>query len=182
MATKKPDETVVEEADDGSIIVDGEEALGPPTGKSFLPVKARFKTEDLAEINSFEDLHKIAASLGEEIVDSSDVGSGFVVVDKDRLVNRRLMILDWKESFGGKFGNAFMSVNAMLEHPINVEGRQVVKVVFTDGSSGIAAALRAFSKKYGRTGFIDCPNGLRASTYTTQDENGRDVESTTYYF
>lgn len=88
------------------------------------------------------------------------------VFDKDKLVGRPFVIVDWEDE-PGEYGMV-ATINIVIgDKPL----------FFKDGSTGVYQQLKAMRDK-GVTQWIDCPKGLRVSTYKNRYNN---EDSKTYY-
>lgn len=126
----------------------------------------RVSTEQYAGIQSFEDaLNVVNDVFGGEVVDASDLGDGFALVeDKDALVKVPFVVLaasfsegDYKREDGTV--GTFVSIRLVTE-----DGR---KLVMNDGSTGIHDQIKMLHQQRPETigKPILCRNGLRVSEY-----------------
>ena len=143
----------------------------------------RIDDEDLASITSIEDAVRILDSYDAPIEDFSDYGTGFEILEnKDQLVDKPILILEWRFNPSKEFGGEFVSAVVMT--------RKGEKFIINDGGTGIARQLRAVTNRRVAKGHptptkgLTVEKGLRKSTYTTViNINGEDkeIEGTTYY-
>lgn len=138
----------------------------------------------LSEVSDFASALQTLADAGVINESISDYGTGFTVVDKNRLVNVPFVIMEWRFN-EGDFKN---------ENGENVEFVSVAVVtkngdkwVINDGGTGIAEQLRSVTrkrveKKHGtpQNGLL-VPAGLVRSDYTFVDAKGIEQPGTTYY-
>jgi hypothetical protein len=92
-------------------------------------------------------------------------------VEKNTLVGKPFAIHEFTIR-GGDYGE-FVTVFAVTE-----DGQ---RIVFSDGSTGIAAQLLKLAKEENVMGGISVLKGLRVSNYTYKDEKGVDKPAATYY-
>jgi hypothetical protein len=140
---------------------------------------AVFSTDDLREIDTFDAALALVQSEFGDVADATEeLGDGFALVkDKDELVGKPMILIEW--SFRpGDFGT-FVSIRAMVRES-NGTAR---KVVFNDGSTGIADMLADWTKRHdGRNGGMVVPKGLRVSTYMYEDpKDGSKRPAKTFY-
>lgn len=143
-------------------------ALGGEVVKSSAGPMAVFDTEQLGAIDSFEAAMALAETQFDGIIFAHEqpvLGDGFKVAtedDKRRLIKVPLLLLDWtfRES---DFGS---SQDWVLIHAIQRgENGEAIKWVISDGGTGIAKDLQAFTEKTGRAGGMLVKNGLLESKY-----------------
>jgi hypothetical protein len=129
--------------------------------------------DDLASINSFDDLATAMAENNVTGVDVSDFGTGYAVLeDKGRLVGVEFAILDWRFSVGD-FGDMVTC------YVLTKSGE---KWIVNDGSTGIREQMAAIQTRMGgRKAPIRCPKGLTVSEYTYEDAKGEKRPAKTYY-
>lgn len=119
-----------------------------------------------------ENLEQYFAAQGIEITDQSAFGSGFTLLkEKDQLVSKPFIIVEWRFSLGdhGEFVSALVMTNSGDKFVIN------------DGSTGIYAQLRSITDETGKTHAHVVRNGLVRSDYEYVDNNGEKHPATTYY-
>lgn len=148
----------------------------------------RFSDTELAEITSIADVNALFQQYGISAETIANYGTGFAVVDKATLVNKRLMILEWHFYDSDKGSGDMCTV-----HAFTAEGD---KVIFNDGSSGVREQLRNVMNVRVKNGVPEANacralianNGLMARTYQRRDDNnelmfedGKPVTATTYY-
>jgi hypothetical protein len=114
-------------------------------------------------------------------VEAFDGGSEWTLIgDKADLVGVPFIIamLRWndvKNKSGQPTGKQFVSVMAYTKD----EGK---KIVFNDGSTGVAQQLSTYVAKHDRDTGILCDKGLRVSEYDYEDpETGITTRAKTYY-
>jgi len=144
------------------------------TGKELAPT--HFSKDELSAIDDFDAAIALAIGAYGDIVDAGDdilFGDGFKVatdkVKRNRLCDTPLLFLDWafKES---EFDPEREWVVAHVVQ--RLENGGVAKWVITDGGTGIARDLRAYTDKTGRDGGVLFNEGLRVSDYLTDAETG----------
>lgn len=170
------DETKVETADDGSVIVDGEVVLDPPSpdyveGSSDLPVTANIKAVDAMDFAEFK-----AYLRANDIEQVEFQGSDWTIEDKAKLLDLPFIIAGAMFHKGNKGARGFVAVRAYKE-----DGS---KIVFVDGGTGIRDQIEAFVAKNGPDAMIGkvCRHGLRVSRYDYVDKDtGETSEAETYY-
>ena len=98
----------------------------------------RFTDDQLAEIQSFNDLSALFDAEGVTVDSLEDYGTGFEVVEsKDQLIGKPFIILEWRFN-DGDYG---VFVSALL---VTEDNR---KMILNDGSSGIRAQLESVTKR-----------------------------------
>lgn len=160
--------------------VDG---LAPDYNPAYAATALDRSNPDLREVlftsgNPVASLDEYLKSEGLELGDTSELG-GLRVVKKDKLVNRPFIIVDWKITIGKKFGqDTYYAVVYCIDRfaPPHQQA-----FIFTDSGTGICKGLRLYQERNNRTRMFDCPEGLTASTYLTEDEDGNEIEATTYH-
>ena len=153
-----------------------------------LAVAPKFTDDELSVLDSFEAAIQLFAEKGLSVDSVTDYGHGFSLLttgEKTNLVGKPMILVEWTFNDSSKFADAdgvaaeFVSVFAILK-----TGQ---KVIFNDGSTGIAAQLKGVTEKRVREGHksptqgLIVPMGLVASTYPYTDDKGRTSEATTYY-
>jgi len=143
-----------------------------------------FDLDTLASITSAEDVQKLFESAGLALTSASDLGDGFALTEKDRLVGTPFIALQWKEHMGD-FG-PFVAVHVVTRDAVDGQS----KFVFVDGSSGIREQLAYLQDKTKRNGGLVCNKGLRTSEYlfcetckgaVKQPHEHQTKPATTYY-
>ena len=107
----------------------------------------------------------------------TDLPSDWDLVDKATLVGKPFIIYSFTLR-DGDFGRPYVSVNAVLEG--SSPGAPVSRVVFNDGSTGIAAQLKEMAAQ-GIMGGIRVTKGLRVSEYEFTGSDGITKPAKTYY-
>lgn len=134
-----------------------------------------FTTDELADLNSFDDALKLLQSkIGEENIVSADqeIGDGFKLLDnKDQLMEVPFLAVSW-DFHQGEHGE-FVAVKLMT--------KDGAKYILNDGSTGIRDQLIAFTNKKGLQAGLFCAKGLRRSDYEYEDEKGEKKKAKTYY-
>lgn len=140
-----------------------------------------FSTDELKNLQSFEDVESLFAQREIEIQSASEeLGDGFAFIEnKSILENRALMLVSWTFN-DGDFDKEFVAVRAMCR----MDNGTVGKFVFIDGGEGIRGQLRAYTdadeKK--RQGGLFVAHGLRVSEYDYTDEKtGKTSPAKTWY-
>jgi hypothetical protein len=136
-----------------------------------------FDADKLRSLDNFDQALAMVADTFGEIKDASEeLGDGFSLVeDKSTLVGKPMILMEWAFR-DGDFGT-FVSVRAMVKEP-NGAPR---KVIFNDGSTGIAEDLADWSiKNNGRMGGMVVHKGLRVSEYV-KEIDGKRTPAKTYY-
>lgn len=128
-------------------------------------VSQRLSTEQLAGISSFDEAIKLAAQTHGGMLDSTELGDGFSILeDKQKLVGVPFVIVEWEHGKNVTMGEKFVILR------IVTQANQ--KLIITDGSTGIMRQLEVMPGN--RRGGIFCREGLRASVYGL-DVNGEPV-------
>lgn len=107
----------------------------------------------------------------------TDLPSDWDLVDKATLVGKPFLIYEFTLR-EGDFGRKYASVYAVIEGA--TPDAPLQRVVFNDGSTGIARQLEAMAAQ-GIMGGIRCTKGLRVSEYTYEDRDGTTKPAKTYY-
>jgi hypothetical protein len=133
----------------------------------------KLRNADVRNIKTWEE----AAALFDEagVVDASILGDGFQILrrkDKDQLIGKAFLILDFKE-IEGDFG-AFVTLRIVT--------KSNEKFRLSDGSTGIYSQLMELREETGREGGIVVKNGLTRSDYTYTDPSDNSEKAAyTYY-
>lgn len=147
--------------------------------------KSILSDADLRAIKSGADVQALFDKVGAEVESFADYGSGFTILaNKDRLLDTRFIILEWRFTTSAKYSSEFASAAVVTE---NAE-----KYILNDGGTGICAQLRAITDERIKTGrpnpqmALRVDGGLRKSVYQQEytDEKTGEVltrEATTYY-
>jgi hypothetical protein len=133
--------------------------------------KTDVSRDDFAEISTFAEAAAILNDAGIGIVDISDYGDGFKIVDKADLVKKDFIVLD-SQFKDGDMGE-YVIITGMT--------RDNQKFVFADGSTGIKDQMKELHEK-GRTKGIYVEGGLVRSDYEYEDDKGKKIPATTFYF
>lgn len=136
--------------------------------------------DDLANIVNFDDAIRALAALNLDAADSmADYGTGFEVVDKEKLIGIPFIILQWAFHQSDLNDDGFVAA-----HVVTADGR---KCIITDGSTGVCAQLRTVTEKREKAGkqnthgALHVPGGLVRSDYKFTDADGKERPATTYY-
>lgn len=105
----------------------------------------------VAELASFESA---VEAFGTDLVYTD----GPQLVSKADLVGVPFLITAWRENVDATTGRPFTSVEAIVQE-------NNCKVIFNDGSTGVARQLDAIATRTGRRGGVMVGGGLRVSTY-----------------
>lgn len=139
--------------------------------KAMTEIATRNITDDeLSEIKSFEDAANLLKDVGAVIVDVTEYGTGFKVVEKDSLVGVPFVILSATFREGDYGDDGYVSIEAVTKNND--------KVVINDGSSGIRDQMRRIVAQRHKAGVnmpdagIVCPDGLTRSDYWRNAETG----------
>lgn len=137
------------------------------------PVKPMILSNEagLKAIGSFADAAQLLKDAGIVIHSTKEFGTGFEVTDKNALVGKELIILEWEEK-KGDFGPM------AVVHAVTVDG---AKVIFVDGSTGVKRDLERIAAESGITQGIHVPKGLVASDYEYEDDKGNKIPARTFY-
>jgi hypothetical protein len=133
----------------------------------------KLRNADVRNIKTWEE----AAALFDEagVVDASILGDGFQILrrkDKDQLIGKAFLILDFKE-IEGDFGG-FVTLRVVT--------KANEKFRLSDGSTGIYTQLMEIREETGREGGIVVKNGLTRSDYTyTDPSDNSEKPAYTYY-
>jgi len=140
----------------------------------------QFSTEELKNLQSFEDVEQLFASREETIVSASDeLGDGFALIDNKSILEKRpVMFVSWSFS-DGDFSEEFVSARVMCR----LDNGTVGKFVVNDGGSGIRKQLRDYTDSHkGNQGGLFAAKGLRVSEYDyTDPDTGKVSKAETWY-
>lgn len=156
----------------GSKPLSGTEVAQKGTHKNVEKVPAGWlepwEAEDLAGIESWDDAVALIELRYGALEDVADVlGDGFTLIqNKAKLVDVPMLLLNWRLQ-KGDFG-PFVTVHAFAKNPAN--DFKPWKVIFNDGSRGIADQLAEFTKTRERSGGLRASHGLRVSEYDFCDD------------
>jgi hypothetical protein len=138
-----------------------------------------FTDQALSNIDGFEAAMAALEDAGVGYESISDYGTGFTVIDKERLVGVPFVALEWRFNASDMSEAGFVSVAVVTKHG--------EKFVINDGSTGIReqlqniTALRATrNHKTPQAGLL-VPGGLTVSSYTYTDDKGKQIPARTYY-
>ena len=134
----------------------------------------------LASISDFASALAVLDDAGIGYESISDYGDGFAVVSKDKLVDRKFIIVEWRFNDSDKvMGKQFVSAACVTE-----TGE---KVIINDGGTGVCSQLAEVSRIREESNSpspfagLLVPGGLVKSDYTYTDAKGNETEATTYY-
>lgn len=128
---------------------------------------------------SWDDILSTVAEKEGGIVDAAEeLGDGFVVIEKNKLVGKSFIILNVMFPESDRL-DADGSPLRFAVVRIITEDKE--RYVFTDGGSGVYATLDEWCTTAGKTGGLLVRGGLRKSEYTYTDGNGRKQPAVTYY-
>lgn len=118
--------------------------------------------EQLSSLETWDEAIGLIQQEYGTLEDISDVlGDGFKLIqDKSKLVGLPLLLMEWTVN-KGDFG-LFVSVRAIARNPAD---KTPWKVIFNDGSTGIAEQLARYTQTRHRSGGLIAQNGLRDSEY-----------------
>lgn len=132
---------------------------------------------ELRQMDSFDDVMRMAEEIGATVLDSSDyVGSGAELLsEKERLVGIAFVITQWRFNASTDFEGAwFVSANIVTKHG--------EKLVLNDGSmGGIRDQLHAITQSTGQMNFLAVKNGLVVSEYEVIGDDGKTKKAKSYY-
>jgi hypothetical protein len=115
-----------------------------------------------------DNLADARAALGVVVNISELLGDGSEFIkDKDMLVGRAFLVLDWKFIVDEKTKREYVNVLVM--------GGDGSKARFNDGGTGVYAQLKAVQEECGKVG-LEVKGGLRRSDYVNDEGAG-----TTFY-
>lgn len=148
-----------------------------------LPEFARPDNDTLRSIVTVEDMQEFLASRGMEFVDgSAELGTGWVRVDDDEAAKRDLvekpLALFWWTIQPGDFHRADPNTGELVRTnfvSMFVRTEDGQRLIITDGSTGIARELEAYTKRTGRTGGLVLERGFRESPYRIDAATKRPV-------
>jgi hypothetical protein len=156
-----------------------------------LPEFARPDNDTLRSIVTVEDMQAFLASRGMEFVDgSAELGTGWVRADDDEAAKRELvdkpLAIFWWTIQPGDFHRVDPNTGEAVRTnfvSMFVRTEAGERLIITDGSTGIARELEAYTKRTGRTGGLVLPRGFRESPYridaTTKRPVPRDYDGPT---
>jgi hypothetical protein len=147
--------------------------------RMFSPLDRARQQQRLRDLKglSFEELAQQATSEGTRVVDASEAGIGFRVVerkDKIHLVGEPLVVLPgWQVNRDPATQRLFVSAYVKTQRAIPQLGGGSDFIV-NDGSTGIAAQLKDIRARCEAAGEEDpmvvCRRGLKRSTYTITED------------
>lgn len=144
----------------------GTKWLGEEGKKSAeLVVPRVFSDDDLSEVDSWETAMSFVDSAfeGGAINAAEELGTGFRIADEDdklKLCDVPLLFMQWTFN-PGDYGEDYVSCNVVQRY----DNGSIAKWIVNDGSTGLCAELKAYTKKTGRSGGLGAPKGLRVSKY-----------------
>lgn len=125
----------------------------------------------LQAITSIQDAAKFLMDAGIVIHSTKEFGDGFEITDKNDLVGKEMLIIEWEEK-KGDFGPM------AVVRAVTIDG---AKVLFVDGSTGVLRDLLRIAAESGVTQGLHVPKGLTVSDYTYVDDKGNNIPARTYY-
>ncbi len=136
--------------------------------------------DNLTDIKSFKDAMAAFETIGIAVESASDYGTGFTVVDKNRLVAVPFFVLEWRFNTSeiGETGE-FVSLAVMTNRD--------EKWVINDGGSGLYAQMKRITARRIAAGSptpqngLAVPAGLVRSDYKAEDAKGNLIPATTFY-
>jgi hypothetical protein len=146
-----------------------------------------FNIAKLSEIElpaTFEEAVKALHTMGASVDNAAGVlEDEFPEIDKERLINREILLLTWSVSKPGE--GEYGDGQYIVVRGITRDGK---RFRFADGSTGIMAQLVGLTKKriqdkshaVPNAGLL-CPTGLTKSEYTYTNEKGEKTPAKTYY-
>lgn len=140
-----------------------------------------FSDTELRGIGSFaEALALVETKYGDVIDASSEIGSGFVILeDKDALLNVPFVILSYAFPEGDRVDAHGIARHYSLMRVVTKHNEHFV---VTDGGTGIYEQLDEYYVRSGRKGGLLVERGLRKSEYVYTDPTTGEVSpATTYY-
>lgn len=160
----------------------GGEVIDADTAKEMR--RRLFEDETLQELNTYESVVDLFDS-SEVTLDEIDAyGSGFEILqDKDLLVGKAFVIVEWIFNTSQQFGSEFVSAFIMTKEKDEETGLPH-KYIINDGSAfgiyrqllNVTGSRMRKGRGMVRAGLL-CPRGLRRRTFTTtQNINGVDKE------
>lgn len=122
-----------------------------------------------------------AAGITVDEATADNIGDGFGLFDKDSLINKKCLFLDWTFSRPEKeaFGTPYVTIRG-----VTADGE---RFRFSDGSQGICRELIQLTDRRVKKGNTK-PNaglilnkGLSRSDYRTTLQSGEEIDATTYH-
>jgi hypothetical protein len=140
--------------------------------------RTKYQSDELRQINSFDDAIALIQLQQEAIPDAKDlIGDGFELVatnDKGRLIGIPFVVLDWSFSPSTDFeGREFVTVRIVTESG--------AKLILNDGSTGVYAQLRSITDTHEFNPAFRVRKGLRVSEYEYENPNGTKARARTFY-
>lgn len=151
--------------------------VNPETGEVIKVEKNAGLSDD--QLRALDSLEGLQQALGIPIAQSTDLGTGFAVLDKEgkrRLVGVPLLFVFWQFNNGDQ--GVFVSTHVVQ---VDMMGKLVGKYIINDGSTGICQQLRDYTEHTQSFKGLFAPKGLRASDYDFTDEQGNTSKATTFY-
>lgn len=174
---------VAENADQGNGVPSEDEPFYTEEERAEI-AKYNASLDALPDKEEAKALAKLAESFGswEDVTQAwggelETIGDFELVEDKDELLGKEFVIAAFI------FRPSDITRNGIQQKYVTVYAmtKDSEKIVFNDGSTGIAAQLQEIQDRTGKRGGIYCKRGLRKSEYDYIDEKGDKSPATTYY-
>jgi len=125
----------------------------------------------LLKAENFDELIEMA---GGSVMRGADlIGDGFSLVQKQSLVGKPMIVIDWEILTDENSGRQFVTVRAIVK-----DNEPNGKVRFNDGSTGVFAEVQTLEEQGIQAGPIYFGGGLRRSDYVKEGVG----DATTFYF
>lgn len=187
MSKKTPDFIDPEDAFKGEVLEVREDAKKEAEAIKSHPI---IRSDDLAEIDSWDDAQKLFKRLGVDAPDAADVaGDGFTGLrkdDKERLIGTECLCMSWSFVQSDDTGSEYVLMNIIT--------KAGEKYRVSDGGAGIYRQMLRYSKDIGcyPDGGVGLwmRRGFRASKYyeakdrdgnAVLGDNGKPVKARTFY-
>lgn len=119
----------------------------------------QFSREQLSRLETFEQAMELAKAQWGDVQDyAGEYGTGFVVVDKSKLIGTPFLILQW-QVHDGNYRGGFVAAHVMTQ-----TGDRYIVV---DGSTGVYKQLAEVAAGRERNGGVFVAGGLTKSAYPT---------------
>ena len=147
--------------------------------------KSAVSDDLLSRIDGYEAALAALDAAGVAYESISDYGTGFFVVDKERLVTVPFVILEWRFNESKEHYDANNMPLVFVSAAVVTEGGD--KFIINDGSTGIRQQLQAITARRRENNHatpqngLVVPHGLTVSQYLYTDASGKSSTARTYY-
>lgn len=146
---------------------------------AFDNARSAVPSEMLAEISDFASALSALENAGVAYNSISDYGTGFTVIDKEKVVGVPFVVVEWRFNASALNDDGFVSAAIVTKHGD--------KFIINDGSSGMRKQFREITDRRNaakhptpQNGLL-VPGGLTVSNYEYEDSDGKRRPARTYY-